>query len=385
MNTSGNDFLDTLLRRRDDADSIGDSPAWRVGISMAATWSWGAAVAVAIAVMYTKGFVPYLAWASANMVAIPVFGAAYTFIPGLKKWKNLLPMVALWGFIGFFAVVLNLTALKSALAGGPDIVETGIISDGQATVVVIGIGLLIAWFIHKRGLRGSVTTDVYQLSLQFVGALGIIVAGLATTGVSSPPPMNVGDQSAWMVTAVLGLLSGTTASGMQWQRIEAVDGRMKKLRSTLWGGAIFTVFLLVVTIAGYFFWDGVGLELIPFTIAVLAVATSTSDSGSALLQYIGQRVSLPASAGSLVTVGAVLSFPFIQQFGVTAIWTFYASTRWKIVAGLLVLTVLYKAVPGLETNEKLHKLGYRTRFVLPDIVLGDPERVGDEGTQLSDD
>jgi len=140
-----------------------------------------------------------------------------------------------------------------------------------------------------------------------------------------------------------------------------------------------------VTIAGYFFWDGVGLELIPFTIAVLAVATSTSDSGSALLQYIGQRVSLPASAGSLVTVGAVLSFPFIQQFGVTAIWTFYASTRWKIVAGLLVLTVLYKAVPGLETNEKLHKLGYRTRFVLPDIVLGDPERVGDEGTQLSDD
>ena len=44
-----------LFSRTEDADHLADAPPWRVGVSMAATWSWGAAVAVAIAVMHNKG------------------------------------------------------------------------------------------------------------------------------------------------------------------------------------------------------------------------------------------------------------------------------------------------------------------------------------------
>jgi hypothetical protein len=371
-----------LFSRTEDADHLADAPPWRVGVSMAATWSWGAAVAVAIAVMHNKGFVPYLAWAGASMVAIPVFGLAHAYIPGVKRWKNLLPMVGLWAFIGFFAIVLNLSALKAALGGGADIETSVGLSETQALYVTLGVGLLIAWYIHKRGLRGSVTTDAGQLTFQFAGAIGIVIAGLAT-GARADIQMMVGDQTAWMQTAILGLLAGTTASGMQWQRIEAVEGRDRRVKASLWGGLIYSVFVVIVTFAGLLF-DGSFWVSIPFLLAVLAVSTSTSDSGSALLQYIGQRLSLPASAGSLVTLGAVLVFPFIAEWGVTGIWTFYSATRWKIVAGLLVLTGIYKLL-SLNKADDLHRLARKVWLVLPDPVYGRQDAAPDGGDPSTTD
>jgi hypothetical protein len=347
---------------------------------MAATWSWGAAVGVAIAVMHTKGLIPFLAWMGANMVAIPIFGAVYYYVPTVRKWQKLLPMLALWGFIGFFAIVMNLSVLKAALGGGQDIVVAGMLQPQQALYVTLAVGLLIAWYIHVKGFRGSVFTDIGQLTLQFLGVIGIIVMG-AIFGTGQEVPMMVGDQSSWMTGAVLGLVTGTTASGMQWQRILSVESDADKLKSALWGGGIFTVFMILTAIAGYLFWDGSLVVALPFLLSVLAVATSTADSGSALLQYISQRMYLPVSVGSITTIGAVLIFPMVSEWGITGIWTFYASTRWKVVAGLFVLTLLYNSIPKLHANEPLHELGRKFHFILNDPVYGsenDEQPAGDE-------
>lgn len=356
-----------LFDRSENADYLRDSPPWRVGVSMAATWSWGAAVAVAIAVMHTKGFIPYVAWAVSAAVAIPVFGLAYVYIPNLRRWKSLLPMLLLWGFIGFFAIVMNLSALKAALGGGVDIEAAGIMSEQAALYTTLAVGVLIAWYIHKTGLQGSVFTDIGQLTLQFLGVIGILVIGLAT-GARADIQMMVGDQSAWMVGAVLGLLAGTTASGMQWQRIETLHTDRDKLRAAFVGGGIYSAHQIIVTFAALVF-DGSLAVSIPFLLAVLAVATSTADSGSALLQYVSQRFSLPASAGSLVTLGAVAIFPFIAQMGVTGIWTFYATTRWKVIAALLGLTLIYNFTGDVSAN--VAAAARRFKIVLPENVFQD--------------
>ena len=369
----GQSITEMLFSRDRDADTLDEEPPWRVGVSMAATWSWGAAVAVAIAVMHTRGLIPYLAWLMASISAIPLFGLAYYYIPSIREWKNLLPMLGLWAFIGFFAIVMNLSALQAALGGGTDVEVNGLFTETQAMYIALGLGILIAVYIHKRGLKGSVLTDVGQMLVQFAGAIGIIVAGIAT-GARADVPMMVGDQSSWMITAVLGLLAGTTASGMQWQRIEALESDRDKLRAAMWGGVIYAVFQLIVTIAGYFFWDGSFLVSIPFLIAVLAVSTSTSDSGSALLQYVGKRFWLPASVGSLVTLAAVALFPFISEWGVTGIWTFYASARWKIIAGLLALTIIYRVTPPIRDNDLLHAAARRFYIVLPSNITDNTDK-----------
>jgi len=331
----------------------------RVGVSMTATWSWGAAVAVAIAVMHTKGFEPYLAWAGANMLALPLFGIGYVYFPRLREWSNLLPMLLLWTFVGFFAVIMNLSALRTALSGGVDIVESSLLTTGEATSVVMAFGLLITGYIYFTGLRGSMRTDVYQFVAQVIGVVGIILVGVTTTGIANPPPMHVGDQSDWMVLAVLGLLTGCFASGMQWQRIEYLDNDRDRLKATMFGGALFAAFLTLVTIAGYFFWTGAGLILIPFGLAVFAVATSTADSGSALLQYLAERAGHDRRVGSVATLIAVLVFPIAADYGLTAIWTFYAGVRYKVILGLLILTTVYLLTSSSRATQRLSGAGKR--------------------------
>lgn len=355
-----------LFSRVPDADFLGASSPKQIGFSMAATWSWGAAVAVCIAVMHTRGIGPALVWTLANMVALAVFGLLYTKVPHVRKWKSLLPMVLLWGFMGFFAVVMNMSTILAVLGGNMDIPSVGFLAPTHALYATIAIGVAIVAFIHKFGLRGSVSTDVYQLGLQFAGAIGILAVGLAT-GAQPELVWFDGNQSSWMIGAVLGLLTGTTASGMQWQRIETLPDDESKLRAALWGSGIFTLFLLIVFPAGLVYAGG-PLQSAMLIVAALAVATSTADSGSALLQYVSQRLTLPVSFGSLVALAGIAAFPFIAEWGLAGIWTFYANVRWRIIIAMLAATLVYAVIHDY-IPESVVTAAYRLRFVIEENVL----------------
>ena len=71
-----------------------------------------------------------------------------------------------------------------------------------------------------------------------------------------------------------------------------------------------------------------------------------------------------------MALAAVASVPVVSQWGVTGIWTFYANVRWKIIAGLLGLTLLYYLVPPLRNSDGLYRVARRLRLVLPDRVMG---------------
>jgi hypothetical protein len=337
-----------FVKRRSDADEISDFSARRMGVSMAATWSWGAAIAIGIAIMHNMGLLAFTTWTIGNILSIPVFGLLYTKFKFVRNWKNLPPFLFLWIFIGIFAVVLNLSALKAALGGGSDITAHVLVSEPFLTPLIMFIGLFIVWYIHKTGLRGSVLTDVGQFTLQFVGVIGLITMALITGARAEIFWINEAGE-AWIFTAFLGIITGATASGMQWQRI-AKTPKGLKLKATLWGGALFGIFMGFVTIAGFLF-DGSLAVTIPFFIGVLAVATSTTDSGISTLQFANQKLFKFLSIGTIIGIIAVFCFPLFGGWGLTAIWGFYAGVRWKIILVLLLVTGVYWAFSNWVSDE----------------------------------
>ncbi|MDF9745868.1 hypothetical protein [Natrinema salsiterrestre] len=363
--TNTNSLFSKVFKRSPDADYLEGAAPWRIGLSMAATWSWGAAIAVAISVLHTMGIAPFVVWVTFNCLSIGLFGLYYRYIPNVSRWKTLLPMLLMWGFIGYFAIVMNLNTILAVLGGNMDIPATGFMTETYALYTTIAIGLAITWIIGVYGLRGSVLTDVGQLSLQFVGAIGILVVGLAN-GYSPSFEMGL-DQQSFMITASMGFIFGATASGMQWQRMETLPDRDDQFKASLWGSAIFTAFMLVVAPAAFVFTGDVWQSAF-LVIGALAVATSTADSGSALLQYISQRFYLPASGGTILTLAAVLSFHLLADMGLTGIWSFYASVRWQVILALIVGTLIYNVV-GVPDSVKA--FARKVRFVLDDQVLSD--------------
>lgn len=376
MSQRNQSLTDKLFSRSDDADDLGDDPPWRVGMSMAATWSWGAAVAVCISVLHTLGIKAAIVWTVFNCLSIGLFGLYYRFIPNVPKWKNFLPMLAMWGFIGYFAMVMNLNTMLAVLGGNMDIPAVGFMSEQSALIATAAIGTAIVWFIGVKGLRGSVNTDVAQLALQFIGAIGILAIGVMVHGPADVQWTTSNFEQSWLITAAMGFIFGATASGMQWQRIETLDDKNDKFKASLYGSAIFAVFLLIVFPAGFFYHGG-PFQSVFLIVAALAVASSTADSGSALLQYISQRVSLPASGGTLISIAALLTFKPFASMGLTGIWSFYAGVRWKVILVALIGTLLYNIMP---IPDSFGTLARKTYFYLPDRVYGDVNEHGDKVT-----
>ena len=57
-------------------------------MSLAATWAWGTSLVVGMETVQTKGWIPFIIWAVANSLAIPLFGFIAYRIPNLDKVVN---------------------------------------------------------------------------------------------------------------------------------------------------------------------------------------------------------------------------------------------------------------------------------------------------------
>lgn len=305
----------------------------RLGLSMAASWSWGASAAVGIGILLTRGQAAFWIWTMANILAVPLFGLVYTRWPALRGLIDLravvLPMVA----IQVFAYWMNMQAAYEAATGGIDIETVAFVGGGVALFGVIGLALALSLFIYRAGLPGSITTDVGQFSVQVGACLGIAVLGLALgTPIQHIPSTAVQDVS-WGLWAALGLLSGPFLDAQHWQRLEQAD----TARPAVWAGAWFGGYMLSVWSAGLVLSRSTPLLSVLFLAVVVAIATSTIDSAAAALQRLTSR-------WAALAIGAVaaVSWPLVRSMGVVSLWTLYASGRVFVVGGLLC----YAAVAG---------------------------------------
>lgn len=308
-----------------------------MGMSMAATWSWGASILVGISIVVAHGLFPYLVWLVGNILAIPFFGLVYKYLPNARFWKNLIPFVFLWVFIQSMAIIMNMNFLHGVLSGRQDLQVAFALDPMISLVLVYLMGLGLWFYISKKRLAGSVFTDRIQYGFQLTGAILLAIVALST-GLNNFTLVNEGSWN-WTVFAFLGIITGVTAAGQQWQRLESVSEE-DKFKTTLWGGGYFGFYMIFCALIAVSF-TGNLLETILLMIIVLFVTSSTIDSGYAGLQYIGELFRLPKWIPNAFSLLVLAFFPLVTSWGIVQIWNFYAGVRWRVVTFLIVMTLIW--------------------------------------------
>lgn len=322
----------------------------RLGTSMAASWAWGASLAVGISVLLTMGFWPFMTWAGFNVLAVPAFGLFYRYYPGFKEILKHKVFAAFMLFVQVFAIWMNMQAIYDISTGGLAGGISGFWAEGTAMTFVMVLAASIALLIHHFGFLGSLISDQLQYwGMTAVLAVATVVGGYVTGWTPSEiPTAQWGDiQWAWVVG--IGLIAGPPMDAMQWERIEKTDAPVK---ASMLGGLYFGAYLTIVGLCALFLYEGLLIVSFVF-LASLLIDTSTLDSSASAKQFLvegqfgGRRIH-----SLLFALAVIAAWPLILELGVVMLQTIYSTGRLVVFYGMalpycaLVYFLLPRYAPG---------------------------------------
>jgi hypothetical protein len=346
--------LRNILSRADNADDISDKPAWKIGISMMASYATGVSLMAGMGLVFTMGLIPGFTWLFLNGISLGIWGVILTKYPHVKSWVLTLPWLLIAILFGLFGPAFNLTALKSLLVSNSgNVASYGVMSANVATGILVIAGLAVLLYINRYGIRGSVFTDFWQVCLQFGGVAGLIAAGWYLAGVN-PGAIGFGDNIVLFaegigVEAALLSIWPTAISpflmSMSWQRWQAAP-ESKRLTSALYGAGFFSLYMFMVGIAALV-WQPHIIMTTMALLVVIGVGTSSLDSAISLHQYVGQRFGYTHKIGTALSGLALVIWAGAQTalpFGVADLWVFTASIMGPyFIAGMIVTTIWWAA------------------------------------------
>ena len=339
------------MNKRNPA-KINDLPNWRIGLSCAASWSWGVSIVVGIAIIHTKGLLPFLAWMVGNVIAVPLFTPLLKYLPESRNWVKFAPMIVLFICIECFAIILNLQAVENVLTGGFDLSSYHFLSGKVATYATLLIGFTIIFLIYMFGLRGSVLSDTFQYAIQLIFVMLFALISVVSNSHAEVVLMTSEGQT-WILAGFLGIVTGAIGTGHQWQRFLAID-ESKVQKVSLWSGVFFCIYMLFVLLAGLYF-DGNYISSLFLLIIVLSVGSSTIDSAVASIIYLFRSLAISKFKAMTIAFLVVLTWFFVSPSSLLNIWTDMAKVRFGAVLIAVVLTVTYKISTSKKAQEKLKK------------------------------
>lgn len=319
-----------------------------IPVSMAASWSWGASLLVGMSIAAQFGFIPYLLWVFFNVLSMPLLGELHSRFKIVRRWSNVKVFTFVWAYVAIYSILINMSFLRDVLSGRIHDMPTMVLSVPAASVLVIFVSF-VAWEIVRRtGLAGSVFTDRYQYAAQLVLTITLCAVAFATG--SSGTPMIEGEWSQWLPMACLSILLGASASGMQWQRLEQLP--VKERRLAAWkAGGLFGLYMLAVA---FIVWNYTGTvaELALVIGIVFAITTSTIDSGFAALSYCFSNLGWPRVLSVYLGYALVIAGLLAVRLGVVELWTVFSGVRWIMVATMMFgsLVVTYFKRLGVKSG-----------------------------------
>jgi hypothetical protein len=335
-------IIESLFFRKEkgegNRDDLSGYPNWRIGISLAASWSWGISVVLGVSIMHTKGVIPCFAWMVGNILALPLFGVLHRNLSFFKQWSNLLPVILFFFFIEFFAIILNLQGMLTGLGGGVDLISYKFLPRTTAVLIVMAIGLFIVWYINRGGLKLSFLTDFWQFGGQLAGVVALAAISFFFGDINPNIQLFKSGGMEWAKTGFLGVLFGALVIGHQWQRFTAIK-QENVLKASLWSSLFFGIYMIFVAITALFFAEDPILGGL-LMIMILTMSSSTIDSSVASLEYIMRKFKIKPYWGTLFALVTIISWPLLMNVGITKLYTWMVAIRIHLVAALLVLSLI---------------------------------------------
>ena len=309
-------------------------------MSLAASWAWGTSLVVGMETMQTKGVIPFIIWAIANSLAIPLFGFIAYRIPNLEKVVNSKIVMIFTTIVSVFCLWIQLNAIYQYLC------NLSFMTEITSKIVSITIMVLMTIALYKNGLLKSIFIDNPLWSLCYVLLFALVICGF----IGNVETYNIAnytnkDEIFWALNSCLILFSGPIMCIQNWQMAEKLK-KEKKMKAHYLAGVLFAIYMTFIGILANFKFNGIMNVILIFV--VLCVALSTADAAIVGIQKIANK-----KWGTIISLLAIAVWNWVIPMGVMGLWTTMGNMR-KYVAGacIIIAVVMYFIQKKNKKNNK---------------------------------
>lgn len=324
--------------------SIENKSSFFYAMSLAASWAWGTSLVVGMQTIQEKGIIPFLIWAIANSLALPIFGFVAYRIPNLSKVANSKVVTFFTTIVMVFCLWIQMNAIYQYLNNLSFI--TNIAS--KAISITIMIFMVIA--LYRDGLVKSIFIDNPLWFLCYILLFILLILGFVFK-VEKYSLVSVVNQKEiwWALNSCIILFSGPIMCIQNWQMAEKLRSE-NKMNAHYIAGLLFALYMVLVGCLGYFHFNGVMNVIL--ILVVLCVSLSTADAAIVGLQKIaGKKV------GVVISLIAIALWNFVSSMGVMGLWTTMGNMR-KYVAGVcIIVAVSMHFIKRKKGKDKVIKKG----------------------------
>lgn len=295
-------------------------------MSLAASWAWGTSLVVGMELMQTKGYIPFLIWAVANSLAIPLFGFLAYKIPNLKNIISSKLVTIFMIIVSVFCLWIQLNAIYQYLG------NLSFLSDTIIKAICIVMMIILSLFLYRDGLMKSIFLDnplwYMCYSLLFI----LMVYGLLYhVELYNIEALTNKSEVFWAINSCFILFSGPFMSLQNWQMAKKLK-QEKKMSSHYIAGCLFALYMGLVGILAYFRFDGIMNILL--ILVILCVALSTADAAIVGMQKLsGKKV------GTMIALVSIIAWLFVIPLGVMGLWTTMGNMRKYVVLVCIIISL----------------------------------------------
>ena len=298
---------------------------FKVAMSLAASWAWGTSLIVGMELIQTKGILPFIIWAVANSLAIPLFGLVAYRIPNLQRMIESKPIMMFSTVVSVFCLWIQMNAIFqqiSTLCNNDNLFVL------KAILIVVFI--LLSIILYNNGVIKCIKIDYPIWGMCY----GILIMVLLCGVISGAERYEIvlgceREHIIWAINSCFILFSGPIMCIQNWQvaKLLKIENKMK---AHYFAGGLFAVYMMFVGVLGIYKFNGVMGILV--AIVVLIVAFTTANGAIVGLQEIaGKKI------GMMIAIVATLFWPFVVSIGVMNLWTVMGNMRKYVVLFCIVV------------------------------------------------
>ena len=295
-------------------------------MSLAASWAWGTSLVAGMEIVQTKGIIPFVIWAIANSIALPLFGIIAFRIPNLEKVVNSKIVSIFTTIVNTFCLWIQLNAIYQFLG------KLDFIPDIVAKIIPIVIMVIMTLSLYKDGLVKKIFIDNPLWSICYILLAILVILGFATN-IEKYNIVNYTETKEiwWALNSCLILFSGPIMSLQNWQMAEKLR-KENKMNAHYLAGVLFAIYMIFIGVLAQFKFSGfINIILV---VVVLCVALTTADAAIVGIQKVVNK-----KWGTLICLIAIACWIFVIPMGVMGLWTTMGDMRKYVVAVCIIVAL----------------------------------------------